>query len=318
MENGLTMFCLVCVAMIWRIRALLLAAGLALSGGAHASDVLRLDDGFRALDLTPYVKAVNGSDYEFSIQNGTGQALDLVVERLPIPELDVALGLRTPSPQPLRAFSSDDQEFAASPATPGLVTLQIPANSVQTFLLADVDQLQHVHLWSPSYLASYHSRLQTVQLSLLSLVSALLIMALLVALLRRGAYAVVMAFGLIVLLVALRADNLSAGLGIDNPLPSDSQWIIPLAFAIGLLMTGFGHLNLIIRKVINRNYWTRVIILADICLLSSIGLWAVGFARPGFAGVLGLEIPHIGLSLTIACILLGVIFLPERRDANTV
>ncbi len=315
------MFCLVCVAMIWRIRALLLAAGLALSGGAHASDVLRLDDGFRALDLTPYVKAVNGSDYEFSIQNGTGQALDLVVERLPIPELDVALGLRTPSPQPLRAFSSDDQEFAASPATPGLVTLQIPANSVQTFLLADVDQLQHVHLWSPSYLASYHSRLQTVQLSLLSLVSALLIMALLVALLRRsrrGAYAVVMAFGLIVLLVALRADNLSAGLGIDNPLPSDSQWIIPLAFAIGLLMTGFGHLNLIIRKVINRNYWTRVIILADICLLSSIGLWAVGFARPGFAGVLGLEIPHIGLSLTIACILLGVIFLPERRDANTV
>ena len=93
--------------------------------------------------------------------------------------------------------------------------LNVPANQVQTFLLADAVGWQPVYLWSPNYYASYQSRLYTVQLSLLSLLSGLLLVAIIVAVLRRSrraAYAVVMAMGSITLQGSLWGDDLVQGL----------------------------------------------------------------------------------------------------------
>lgn len=286
---------------------------------SQASDVLRLEDNFRTLDLTPFVKTINQNDYEFSIQNATNQSVDLLLHRLAPPKLTTAFGLSAPSETPLRLFSSDDNEFAAAPGQPNLVRLNVPANQVQTFLLADAVGWQPVYLWSPNYYASYQSRLYTVQLSLLSLLSGLLLVAIIVAVLRRSrraAYAVVMAMGLITLQGSLWGDDLVQGLGTEITWLTGNDLLIPFAFVLGLIMTGIGHLNLLFRRVINRNYWTRVIILADICLIATASLWSLAYASPNFAGVLGAEMPHIALSLTIACILLGVIFLPDRRDTH--
>lgn len=285
----------------------------------QASDVLRLEDSFRTLDLTPFIKNINQNDYEFSIQNATNQSVDLLLNRLEPPKLTTALGLSSPSVIPLRLFSSNDNEFVATPEQPNLVRLNVPANQVQTFLLADAVGWQPVYLWSENYYASYQSRLYTVQLSLLSMLSGLLLIAVIVAVLRRSrraGYAVVMAMGLITLQGSLWSDDLVKGLGTEVTWLVGNDLLIPIAFALGLLMTGVGHLNLLFRRVINRNYWTQVIILTDICLIATAFLWSLAYALPNFAGVIGGEMPHVGLTLTIACILLGVVFLPDRRDTH--
>lgn len=287
----------------------------------QASDVLRLDDSFRALDLTPYMKHVGGNDYEFSLQNGASQPLNFVLHQLPPPKLLSAFGVGDSYPTPLRLFSSNDHEFAAIEEQPNVLQFHVPANQVQSFLLTEAIDLQPVYLWSPSYFSSYQSRLYTVQLSLLLLLATLVFIAVIVAALRRsrrGAYAVVMAGGLIALQGSLWGDDLAQGLGTEIVWLTDNDWLVLFAFALGLAMTGIGHLNLLIRKVINRNYWTRVIIFADICLIATASTWTLAVIAPRYAGLMGAQIPDIALSLTIACILLGVIFLPDRRDTHLV
>ena len=164
---------------------------------------------------------------------------------------------------------------------------------------------------------AFENRLQAVQLTL---VSTLLLMVGVATFIvayrrsRRGVHAVVMAMGLLVLLVSLRGEEMARNSGLDLDFLPNSDLTIRMALAFGLVMIALGHLNLVMRRVINRNYWTRVIIFADICLAISIGLFVTAMLSPDFAGVLSFEMPHMALGLTTACILLGVIFLPDRRD----
>ncbi len=304
-----------------RVFLVFLALLMKLTLPAQASDVMRLDDSFRVVELTPYMQHIGNSDYEFSLQNGASQPLELVLHQVEQPKLLSAFGLTAVKPPPLRLFSSHDHEFAATAEQPNMLTLNVPANQVQSFLLTEANGVQPFYLWSPNHYASYQSRLYTVQLSLLLLLASLLSLAVIIAALRRsrrGAYAVVMASGLIALQASLWSDDLVQALGTEIAWLTDNDWLVLLAFTLGVAMTGIGNLNLLFRKVINRNYWTRVIIFADICLIVTVSSWTLSVVAPGYVGLLGAEIPDIGLSLTSACILLGVIFLPDRRDTYLV
>jgi hypothetical protein len=309
-----------------RLRPLLLAvsvlfASLALAAlpgkTAQAADAMRLKENFLVIGLTPYTQKLANDDLAFSLQNGSNQPLDLVLQRAGTSRLVRALGLAPSEEPPLRLFASDDSEFIASPETPHIIKLQIPAASLQTFLLIGATDERPLYLWSPSHFMAFENRLQAVQLTL---VSTLLLMVGVATFMvayrrsRRGVHAVVMAMGLLVLLVSLRGEEMARNSGLDLDFLPNSDLTIRMALAFGLVMIALGHLNLVMRRVINRNYWTRVIIFADICLAISIGLFVTAMLSPDFAGVLSFEMPHMALGLTTACILLGVIFLPDRRD----
>ena len=79
-------------------------------------------------------------------------------------------------------------------------------------------------------------------------------------------------------------------------------------------MSLLGHVNLIIRQILNRNYWTRVIIVSDMLLLASATAWATQIYNPDFAGLLSVELAHMGLAATGATVLLGAIFVPDRNS----
>ena len=88
---------------------------LASSGPATASDPLRLNESFRLLELTSYMRAVDGGGHVFAVQNGGSEELSLILHHLPQNDLAMALGLQPTAPPLLRLFSSDDREFAGRP-----------------------------------------------------------------------------------------------------------------------------------------------------------------------------------------------------------
>ena len=49
-------------------------------------------------------------------------------------------------------------------------------------------------------------------------------------------------------------------------------------------MSVLAHLNLVVKQIINRNYWTRVIIFSDAALLA-FAIFGYGRFMPDFAGL---------------------------------
>ena len=133
---------------------------------------------------------------------------------------------------------------------------------------------------------------------------------------RRAVYAVVMAGGLMVLLGAL---------WMRDVLPDNEQFqfllvnrldAIRVALGLGALMSLIAHLNLIVRQIPNRNYWTRVIIVSDIMLGAFLVFWVWEILTPDFAGLLSVELGEIALAMTCLTVLLGAVFVPDRHDSD--
>lgn len=283
---------------------------------SQAADPLRLRDNFEVIELHPYFNITDNSGAIFSIQNGGSSQLDLVLTR-PAP-LDLAAGFvpQMRASAPLRLFSSDDREFSALPGKGDEIAFFVPAEQVQSFYLPDMDEGAVVYLWSPSGLQSYEARVQTFHAGLLVLLGSVLILAILMTIYRRSrraAYALVMGASLMVLL---------ASLWIRDMLPADPRFdiwkanrllIIQASFALGVFLSVLAHVNLVIRQIIHRNYWTRVIIVTDIFLITSLGLWGWQIIDPAYAGLISAQLGHIFMALTCASVLLGAVFVPDRK-----
>lgn len=287
-----------------------------LSGPAQASDPLRLKDNFRLLDLSPYVRATNDGGHVFAVQNGGSRTLSLIIERLPQNDLAVALSLHPRNYPALRLFTSDDREFAAAPGYPERLQFDVPPNALQSFYLPPgllAGEHSFLYLWSPSEHAAQQNRRQTFRSSLMLLLSVLTVTAIAAAIYRRSrraAYAVVMGLGLVVLLGSLWMRDI---------VPVRFEYLlaerlnaIRVALAIGVFMSLLAHVNLVIQHVVNRNYWTRVIIVSDILLAASAVFWAVQIYNPDFAGLLSVELAYVGLAATAASVFLGAVFVPDR------
>ncbi len=295
--------------------ALLVAPGLSLAP-TQASDPLRLKEEFRLLDLTPYMRTTDDGGKVFAVQNGGTRILSLIIERPPQNDLAVAVGLVPSNHPPLRLFSSDDREFASRPGHPERLQFDVPPNAVQSFYLpAGLLAGAHgdLYLWSPAEYSAHENRRQTFRSSLMLLLSVLTVAAIATTIIRRSrraAYAVVMGLGLTVLLGSLWMRDI---------VPMQFEYLmaervnaIRFALAMGVFMTLLGHVNLIIRQILNRNYWTRVIIVSDMLLLASATAWAAQIYNPDFAGLLSVELAYTGLAATCATVLLGAIFVPDR------
>ena len=287
-------------------------------GSATASDPLRLNESFRLLELTSYMRAVEGGGHVFAVQNGGTEELSLILHHLPQNDLAIALNLQPTAPPLLRLFSSDDREFAGQPGASEKLTFTVPAGRVQSFFLPPLDAadiVPQLFLWSPEALSAYESNRQTFHSTVLLLLSLLSLLAIAVAVVRRSrraAYAVVMGGGLMVLLGSLWMRDVLPGVGLDYLL-ADRLDAIRIALAIGALMSVLAHLNLVVKHIVNRNYWTRVIIVSDIILAIFAIFWIWQIYAPNFAGLLSVELSQIALAMTCATVLLGAVFVPDRR-----
>ena len=191
---------------------------------------------------------------------------------------------------------------------------------MQSFFLPPLDAADTVpqlFLWSPEALSAYESSRQTFHSTILLLLSLLSLLAIGVAVVRRSrraGYAVVMGGGLMVLLSSLwMRDVLPGGESLDYLLVNRLD-AIRIALAIGALMSVLAHLNLVVKQIINRNYWTRVIIFSDAALSSFAIFWIWQIYAPNFAGLLSVELSQMALAMTCATVLLGAVFVPDRRQ----
>ena len=288
-------------------------------GSATASDPLRLNESFRLLELTSYMRAVEGGGHVFAVQNGGTEELSLILHHLPQNDLAIALNLQPTAPPLLRLFSSDDREFAGQPGVSEKLTFTVPVGRVQSFFLPPLDAADTVpqlFLWSPEALSAYESNRQTFHSTVLLLLSLLSLLAIAVAVVRRSrraAYAVVMGGGLMVLLGSLWMRDVLPGVGLDYLLANRLD-AIRIALAIGALMSVLAHLNLVVKHIVNRNYWTRVIIVSDIILAIFAIFWIWQIYAPNFAGLLSVELSQVALAMTCATVLLGAVFVPDRRQ----
>ena len=294
-----------------------LAGLLAPISSAHATDALRLAENFRVLNLTPHLRTSPQGGEVFAIQNSSSKPLTLVLKRAELNDLGVALGLQQGSLTPLRLFSSDDREFSApAGASDGLI-FTLPAGVVQSFNLPTVAPDETVYLWSPDSLAAHQVNRRTFHAGVLFLLAILLALSIFAAIFRRSrraVYGVTMGGGLLVLLASLWMRDVIPDTPTFFSLSTYRLDAIRAAFGLGLLMSVIGHLNLIIRLAINRNYWTRVIILADIGLVAMGGFWTFEILRADFAGLISSELGDIALALTCGTVLLGAFFVPDRRN----
>ena len=301
---------------------------------ASASDPLRFQQGFEFLNLGQYMQPRPDGQLEFAIQNAGSQDLPLIIQNYPTSDvlraLDV-LRLGATENIPMRLFASDNTEFATPPAHGGELAFYVPANSVITYYLSGA-RAQQLYLWSPTALEAFDARQTTMRLTIFLLLLVLFAYGVVVAVQRqsrRAAYALIMALGLMVLLVSLwmqaftindvtgndvngNANNATAWA--QNLIAPNRLLIIRIAFAFWLVMLLLGHLNLIIRVVVHRNFWTRVIIFNDLCLLATISLClAALILMPNFFGIISNAIIDVAFSLSCICVLLGVIFVPDRQ-----
>ena len=289
------------------------------SGPSLASDPLRLNESFRLLELTPYMRAIDGGGHVFAVQNGGTEELSLILHHLPQNGLAIALNLQPTAPPLLRLFSSDYREFAGRPGASEKLLFTVPAGQVQSFFLPPLDAADkppQLYLWAPDALSAYENNRQTFHSTVLLLLSLLFALATGVAVVRRSrraAYALVMAGGLMVLLGSLwMRDVLPEGESFQFLLVNRLE-AIRIALAIGALMSVVAHLNLVVKQIINRNYWTRVIIFSDAVLLAFAVFWLWQIYAPDFAGLLSVELNQIALAMTCATVLLGAVFVPDRR-----
>ena len=309
------------VAPLQRIMAFAVLVLTLLAGApATASDPLRLQEGFRLLKLTPYMRALDNGGHVFAVQNGGSQDLHLVLHRPPQNDLAIALGLQPASRPVLRLFSSDDREFSGAPGASEKLRFNVPAQQVQTFFLPSLGdtELADFYLWSPEALAAHESSRQTFHSTVLLFLVLLLLLAVGVGILRRSrraAYAVVMALGLMVLLSSLWMRDI---------LPDNAQfeWLqanrldsIRAALAIGVVMSLVAHLNLVAKEIVNRNYWTRVIIVSDGVLAAFAVFWVWQIYGPDFAGLISAELGEMALAMTCGTVLMGAVFVPDRRNS---
>ncbi len=294
---------------------------LAAMPAAQASDPLRLDESFGLLHLNPYMKqaetATNGeSGMVFAIQNSGSQPLDLVLRRAPLNDLAVALGLQSGSRPPLRLFSSDNREFAGQTGNDAGLVFFIPAGEVHSFFLPNIPADEVIYLWSPEQLAAHQAGQRTFYSTMLLLLSLLLVLAIIAAVIRRSrraTYGVTMGGGLLVMLASLwLRDILPDGSSFESLLAYRLS-IIRIALGLGVFMSILAHVNLVIRLAVNRNYWTRVIIFADMTLVATGSLWTAEILAPAFAGVVSAELGDIALAMTCGIVLLGAFFVPDRR-----
>ena len=294
---------------------------LAAMPAAQASDPLRLDESFGLLHLNPYMKqadtAENGEGgMVFAIQNSGSQPLDLVLRRAPLNDLAVALGLQSGSRPPLRLFSSDNREFAGQTGNDAGLVFFIPAGEVHSFFLPNIPADEVIYLWSPEQLAAHQAGQRTFYSTMLLLLSLLLVLAIIAAVIRRSrraTYGVTMGGGLLVMLASLwLRDILPDGSGFESLLAYRLS-IIRIALGLGVFMSILAHVNLVIRLAVNRNYWTRVIIFADMTLVATGSLWTAEILAPAFAGVVSADLGDIALAMTCGIVLLGAFFVPDRR-----
>ena len=283
---------------------------------SYAADPLRLRENFQVLELHPYFQDAKQDGVIFSIQNGGSAELDLVLTRTRPLDLVIAFVPHWRQSDPLRLFSSDDREFSAAPGQGDAISFSVPAGKVQSFYLPQLNAAAIVHLWSPDGLSTYQARVQTFHAGLLLLLSGVLVLAIAMTVYRRSrraVYAVIMGASLMVLL---------ASLWMRDMLPDDPRFdvwkanrllVIQASFALGVFMSVLAHVNLVIRQIIHRNYWTRVIIVTDIFLITSLGLWGWQLIDPAYAGLISAQLGHIFMALTCTSVLLGAVFVPDRK-----
>ncbi len=280
-----------------------------------ASDPLRLQEGFGYLDLEQYVHRVDDGYLEFSIQNGGNEDLQFIVQRYPPSDISRALGVARDEFQPLRLFASDDSEFAAPPHRGERLRFSVPVGAVITYYLSGASQ-ERLYLWSPTALDAFDERQSTMRIMILLILLFLFAVGAVVTIQRRSrraGYALIMGLGLMILLVSVWAQTLVTGSRLESFFASYRSVIILSAFIFWLIMLAVGHLNLIIRIVPHRPYWTQVIIAGDICLLVTVVFWSLSlFNRPDFAGVISNDLIDVTFSLSCMCVLLGAVFVPDR------
>lgn len=286
---------------------------------SHAADPLRLRENFQVLELHPYFQDAKQDGVIFSIQNGGSAELDLVLTRTRPLDLVIAFVPHWRQSDPLRLFSSDDREFSAAPGQGDAISFSVPAGKVQSFYLPRLDAAATVYLWSPDGLSTYQARVQTFHAGLLLLLSGVLVLAIAMTVYRRSrraVYAVIMGASLMVLLACLWMRDM---------LPDDPRFdvwkanrllVIQASFALGVFMSVLAHVNLVIRQIIHRNYWTRVIIVTDIFLVTSLGLWGWQLIDPAYAGLISAQLGHIFMALTCTSVLLGAVFVPDRKRSS--
>lgn len=299
---------------------LFLWMGVSFIGPAEASDPLRLRGAIDVLELHPYLTRAQETGAEFSIQNGGSENMALILARPE--ELGLLMAFlpqfwpEWESAAPLRLFSSDDREFAALPGDGGKVLFSVPAGRVQSFYVLGLDDKPVLYLWSPEGRAAYDGRRQTFHATILLLLGLIFSVGMTVAIYRRSrraAYAVVMGGGLMVLLASLWMHDVLPDTPRFETWQANRLMIIQITFALSVLMSVLAHFNLVIKQIIHRNYWTRVIIVTDVWLLLAIGLWGWQVIDPGYAGLLSAELGHIAMAMTCTSVLLGAVFVPDRR-----
>ena len=293
----------------------LLWAGLA---PASALDAVRVGDDLRVMRLAPYVQSTPEGHLAFAIQNASDEPIYLDLERLRPPLMGFALGLFREQ-EGLRLFVSDDSEFTARPGYPDRIGFFIRAKSVQTFVLVNKMDAAGIYLWNPNARQAFEDRRRTMQAVILAVLLALGAGGLSVAVFRRSSrayYALVMGGGMLVLISSLWMRGLVTSLGFEDAVLPYRLDYARGALIFMLVMTAISQVNMLLRKTTNRNYWTRVVIIGDFCLLAAgiSGLAAVW--QPDFAGLISNDISEVLLAVTCACVFLGAIFVIGQRRAS--
>ena len=288
---------------------------------ASALDAMSISDDLRVMRLAPYVQSTPEGHLAFAIQNAGDDPISLDLERLRPPLMGFALGLFREQAG-LRLFVSDDSEFTAQPGHPDRISFYIRAKAVQTFILVDNPDATGLYLWNPNARQAFEDRRQTMQAVILAVLLALGAGGLSIAVFRRSSrayYALVMGGGMLVLISSLWMRGLVASLGLEDAVLPYRLDYARGALIFMLVMTAISQVNMLLRKTTNRNYWTRVVIFGDFCLLAAgmSGLAAVW--KPDFAGLISNDISEVLLAVTCACVFLGAIFVPgQRRLADSV
>jgi len=282
-----------------------------------ALDAMRVNDDLRVMRLAPYVQTTPEGHLTFAIQNASDEPIALDLERLRPPLMGFALGLFREQ-EGLRLFVSDDSEFTARPGYPDKIRFFIRPKSVQTFVLVNQMDAARLYLWDPNARRAFEDRRRTMQIVILAVLLGLGAGGLCVAIFRRSSrayYALVMGIGMLVLISILWMRGLVTSIGFE-----DSVLPYRLDYARGalifmLIMTAISQINMLLRKTANRNYWTRVVIIGDFCLLTAGVTGLAAALRPGFAGLISNDISEVLLAVTCACVFLGAIFVPDQRRA---
>ena len=281
---------------------------------ASALDAISIGDDLRVMRLAPYVQSTPEGHLAFAVQNASDKPIHLDLERLRPPLMGFALGLFREQ-DGLRLFVSDDSEFTARPGHPDRIRFFIRAKAVQTFVLVNKVEAAGLYLWNPNARQAFEDPPHHAGCHSRDIVGPGCGRAGVAGFRRssRAYYALVMGGGMLVLISSLWMRGLVASLGLKMPFCLYRLDYARGALIVMLVMTAISQVNMLLRKTTNRNYWTRVVIIGDFCLLAAglSGLAAVW--QPDFAGLISNDISEVLLAVTCACVFLGAIFVPDQR-----